>query len=92
MGFLRSIIRVGLLGTAFFAGYSLCQYLNQDPKYYIRRINEKVYLVDKEINAKLEIDQENFQLGSIRYRIIGLLRDPAYQSTLEQIIQNGAKK
>lgn len=87
MGILKGLVKVGFIGLSFVSGYSFYKFINDDPRYYVKRINERIYLVDKQNNKNLEIDQENFQLGSIRYRFLGLLKDSKFVPTLESLLQ-----
>ena len=82
----KGLIKIGIIGLSFFAGYSFYKYLNEDPKYYIKRVNERTYLVDKYSSQSLEIDQESFQLGSIRHRLLSLLKDEKFIPTLESLL------
>lgn len=83
----KGLIKIGMIGLSFFGGYSFYKYLNEDPRYYIKRLNEKVYLVDKFNSQSLEVDQETFQLGSIRYRFLSLLKDQKFIPTLESLLE-----
>ena len=87
MRLLKGLIKIGIGGLAFVGGYSFYKFLNEDPRYYLKRVNERAYLVDKVNNNNLEIDQESFQLGSLRHRLLNLLKDKKFIPTLENILE-----
>lgn len=88
MSLVRGLVKVGIAGLAFIGGYSFYKFINEDPRYYVKRLNERAYLVDKINNKKLEIDEESFQLGSIKYRFLNLLKDPKFIPTLESLLED----
>lgn len=92
MGIIKSILKIKLYLVTFLAGYLTHSCISSDKRYYVKRDQDRVYLVDRSINGSLEIDQTNFQLGSIEYRLLGLLEDQNTNRTLEKLlggIKNG---
>ena len=85
MGFLRIVGNIGLKMLVFVAGYSFCRYVSRDDQYEIERHHGTPYLVDTTKDQRLPIDVETFQVGSLEYRVRGVLDDPQLPTTLEDI-------
>ena len=79
--------RLGLGALLFFAGYSFCLYVHADERYSIQRKNGVAYLYDQMHDTSLAIDDKSFQVGTLEYRLEGILRDrrlPQVLATLSE--------
>ncbi len=74
----KSVFYTALVGFGFFAGTKAAD----DTRYKIHRIGNDVYLVDKATSQKEPIT-DDFQLGSIEYRLNSLLEKK--KNSLENI-------
>ncbi len=85
MGLWSGIIRLGSGALLFFAGYSYCRYVSTDSRYTIERERGEPYVVDSVRKERLPIHEESFQIGSLEYRVRGLLHDPQLNKTLQEV-------
>ena len=75
MGALGLSAKAGLGFLLFVAGYSFCRYVNSDDRYSIIRRDGEPYLYDRQHERGLPIIEKEFQIGSLEYRLEGILRD-----------------
>ena len=85
MGALSVSAKVGLGFVLFVAGYSFCRYVNSDERYSIARRNNEPYLYDHYRNTGLPILEKEFQVGSLEYRLEGVLKDRTLPSVLQTL-------
>ncbi len=87
MGLIKSILRFKLYAGLVATGYLLHSCISADQRYRIQRYNNKPNLVDKRERRSLEIYVDSFQVGSPKYRILGLLREPNLRQAIEEAQQ-----
>ena len=83
MKVINASMKMGLGFLIFVAGYSFCRYVNNDERYTILRKNDAPYLYDRQLGRSLLIDQQQFQVGTLEYRLEGVLKD----NRLSQLMQ-----
>ena len=85
-----SLIKYGLKfgggALLFIAGYSFCRYVNGDERYSILRRDGQAYLRDMTALQELPIHDETFQIGTLSYRLEGVLHDKRLPQALEDIM------
>ena len=82
---MQATFKVGTWFLFFLAGYSFCRYVNDDVRYDIERRNGEAYLYDNVVEKVLPIDERNFQVGNLEYRLEGVLRDRRLPGVLEKL-------
>lgn len=85
MSLVKGILRINLGAILFLAGYSFCKYVYSDKRYMIVRANEKPYLVDKVLKRQLPLDEGTFQVGTLEYRICGVINDPDLKVVINKL-------
>lgn len=85
MGALKGLLRLNIGLVLFLGGYSFCRYINNDRRYSLARINEQPYLIDKLRHERLQIDEEKLQVGSLEYRLLGILQEKSLPQALESL-------
>jgi hypothetical protein len=69
----------------FVAGYSFCRYVHSDQRYTILRKNDIPYLYDRQLERSLPIDEQQFQVGTLEYRLEGVLKDRHLSKLMERL-------
>ena len=92
MGLIKSLIKLKVYIISFAAGYILHSCAASDERYALQRSSNKPYLLDKITNTTLPINQETFQLGTVDYRLKGLLQEKDLSGTLEKLTEEWRKK
>lgn len=92
MGLIKKLLKLKFYIALVAAGYLLHSCVNNDYRYRIERSEGKHYLVDLEPNdhgmyQSMEINTQTFQVGTIDYRLRGLLSEHDLQDRLEQMYQ-----
>lgn len=82
---LSASARVGLGFILFVAGYAFCRYVYSDEQYSILRRGGEPYVYDHESRVSLAIDEKTFQVGSLEYRLEGVLRDRRLPGVLKTL-------
>ncbi len=85
MGSFGMPARLGLGALLFVAGYSFCRYVNSDERYSLLRRKGDPYLYDGSQDQDLRIYEKEFQVGSLEYRLEGVLRDRRLPSMLKKL-------
>jgi hypothetical protein len=89
MGFVRNVVTVALIAGAFYYGYKLHEKKILEMPYRVETQHSVPYLVKNETNERHMIT-EDFQLGTIEYRLRGLMREGKnkLEDALEELIEN----
>ncbi len=77
--------KIGLIALSFFAGYSFCKYVDRDERYSVLRKDSSPYLYDNITAKMLRIHEQEFQVGSLEYRLEGVLRNRNLPVMLETL-------
>lgn len=85
MGALSVSAKAGLGFILFVAGYSFCRYVNSDERYSIVRRNSEPYLYDHHRDTGIPILEKEFQVGTLEYRLEGVLKDRTLPLVLQQL-------
>ncbi len=85
MGALGVSAKAGLGFIVFVAGYSFCRYVNNDERYSVVRRNNMPYLYDHHHDTGLPILEKEFQVGTLEYRLEGVLKDRTLPSVLQRL-------
>ena len=85
MGALGFSAKAGLGFLLFVAGYSFCRYVNNDHQYSIIRRDGKPYLYDHNHDRDLPLLEKEFQMGSLEYRLEGILHDRRLPAVLHKL-------
>lgn len=85
MKVINTSMKIGLGFLIFVAGYSFCRYVNNDQRYSILRKNDNPYLHDRQVGRSLPIDQQQFQVGTLEYRLEGVLKDSRLSQLMEKL-------
>ena len=89
MGIARALLKMHVGALLFFAGYSFCNYVHSDKRYCLTRLNNVPYRADKARKERLPIIEDKFQVGSLEYRLSGILIDQDLQQTLKKLKYGG---
>lgn len=92
MGIGRALVKLHVGALLFLAGYSFCNYLHKDKRYTLIRHDEVPYLLDKTRRERLPINEETFQVGSLEYRLAGVLVDEETRAMLKKWKYGGEAK
>ncbi len=84
--FSKFSIKAGLMVLSFVAGYSYHLYLTRDERYSVERKNGESYLYDHQRDHGLPIHEKEFQVGSLEYRLEGILRDRSLPTVLNKLM------
>ena len=85
MGAVGGSVKIGIGFLLFVAGYSFCRYVNNDERYSIFRRNSEPFLYDHREGKSLLINEKEFQLGTLEYRLEGILRDRHLSQVLNKL-------
>ncbi len=85
MGIGKAFLRLHIGALLFVAGYSFSNYIHNDKRYSVIRKNDLPYLIDKVRKEQAPISEEAFQVGSLEYRLNGLLNEPSLSEALRAI-------
>lgn len=76
MGLLKKIFQVKTYLITFAAGALVHRCVSADERYMVMRLEHEAYLMDKETKTKIPINPEPFQVGTLEYRLEGVLVEP----------------
>ena len=91
MGVVRTLLRMKVLTIAFLAGYIAHSYIASDVRYNVQRSFGTPYLCDKKSKKRLEIFEQDFQVGSLEYRMQGLAKEPKFPRLLKKYSEGDSK-
>ena len=88
MGIIRTILKLGVISGLMYMSY-YGGFLGIGKDYGMKIINDQYYVIDHRLKLSEPINK-NFQMGSIEYRIKGLITEnpDKLKSTIEKLIQN----
>ena len=91
MGIIRSILKLGLISSLMYVSY-YAGFTGVGKEYGMKIINNQYYVVNHRMGLSEPLNN-SFQMGSIEYRIKGLLNeDPKkLKSTIDKLIEGYSK-
>jgi hypothetical protein len=82
---IRASLKIGLGFVLFLAGYSYCRYVHSDDRYSIFRRHGEPFVHDHQRGQSLPLLQDDFQMGSLEYRLEQVLNDERLPDVLAHL-------